>query len=176
MDQKLTNVLGKAAAAWRDVMSIYAGAMCSAQILEGELVQVLSFLRVGSGELKGGNHFDWAYEHMTRMKPIEVLKWIRGGRRQSFARESGNHQEGTPRSEFSSSRILSQIQPCDECRTVYAGHLKTSEDRIESERSFNSLQPLRGKLEMQLDLSADRRIVWENSKQFIEAIASFYDE
>ncbi len=90
MDEKITNVFRKTSSAWRDVMALYAEAMCSAQILEGELVQVLCFLRIGSGELKEG--FDWAYQQMMRKKPSEVLDWIRGSGGQSLAGDSGNHQ------------------------------------------------------------------------------------
>ena len=75
-------------------MAIYAGAMCSAQILEGELVQVLYFLRIKSGELKEPG-FDWAYHQMMRQKPSEVLDWIRGaGGNLSYENEK-NHPTGT---------------------------------------------------------------------------------
>jgi hypothetical protein len=76
MDAKVANLFAKTAAAWRDVMALYGEAMCSAQILEGELVQVLYFLRMGSGELKEQG-FDWAYQQMMRIKPSEVLDLVK---------------------------------------------------------------------------------------------------
>src|SRR5260370_21137202 len=86
MDAKGANVLRKMSSARRDVMALYAEAMCSAQILERELVQVLYFLRIGSGELKE-RAFYWAYQQMIRKKPSEVLDWIRGS--------GGNLSQGT---------------------------------------------------------------------------------
>src|SRR5258708_1795268 len=58
-------------------MALYGEAMCSAQILERELVQVLAFLRTKTGIIKD-EEFNWAYEKMMYEKPSDILIWIQG--------------------------------------------------------------------------------------------------
>jgi hypothetical protein len=77
MERPEGGALRKAWLAWREVLALYGDVMCSAQILEGELLQILYFLRIPAGELTEPS-FDWAYRRMLRMSPREVLDSIRG--------------------------------------------------------------------------------------------------
>jgi hypothetical protein len=176
MDEKVASVLRKASEAWRDVMAIYAGAMCSAQILEGELVQVLYFLRIKSGELKEPG-FDWAYHQMMRQKPSEVLDWIRGaGGNLSYENEKIIRQALRLRN-FLAHEFFHKHNPVmsgTQCKQI-ASKLKKIDAELET--AFELLQPLRQKLETQLGLSVDRQITSTNfQKRFVEAFESFNDE
>ncbi len=176
MDEKGANVLRRMSEASRDVMAIYAGAMCSAQILEGELVQVLYFLRIKTGELKEQG-FDWAYHQMMRWKPSEVLDWIRGAggslshgneetirralRLRNFLAHEFFHRHNPVMSAPQCERVASKLKKIDAILTA----------------AYQLLQPLRQKLETQLGLSADRRIASEDfQKRIVEALESFNDE
>jgi hypothetical protein len=77
VEQRVANLLEKASTAWRNVMALYGEAMCSAQILERELVQVLAFLRSKAGIIRD-EEFNWAYEKMLYEKPSDILIWIQG--------------------------------------------------------------------------------------------------
>ena len=157
-------------------MAIYAGAMCSAQVLEGELVQVLYFLRIKSGELKEPG-FDWAYQQMMRQKPSEVLDWIRGaGGNLSYENEKIIRQALRLRN-FLAHEFFHKHNPVmtgTQCERI-ASKLKKIDADLEA--AFELLQPLRQKLEIQLGLSADRQITSKNfQKRIVEAFESFNDE
>lgn len=156
-------------------MALYAHAMCSAQILERELVQVLAFLRTKTGELKEKN-FDWAYEKMMHDKPSDLLIWIQGSGgnlpqdsqdrirkalfERNFLAHGFFHSYSPVMSAPQTKRIATKLQKIDADLTA----------------AFNLLQPLRLKLEGQLGLSAVRQSVREDfRKTFIEAVASFDD-
>ncbi|GEM_PF-6600786 len=73
MEQSTSNVLGKASEAIRNVMAMYAGAMCQAQILERELVNVSYTLRMRTGTLKGQD-VNWVYEQTIHQHVTSI--WI----------------------------------------------------------------------------------------------------
>ncbi|HEV3114566.1 MAG TPA: hypothetical protein VGY99_29110 [Candidatus Binataceae bacterium] len=76
-DENLVTIIRDMSVAWQNVIALYGGAMCSAQILEGELVQILYYLRIAEGELKTESDHSWAYTQMERLKPGELLEQIR---------------------------------------------------------------------------------------------------
>jgi hypothetical protein len=176
MDEKAANSLRRMSEAWRDVMTIYAGAMCSAQILEGELVQILYFLRILTGELREPS-FDWAYGQMLRMSPREVLDSIRGAGG-NLPRE---HQQLIDKAirarNFLAHAFFHKYNPvmsAPHCERV-ASKLKKVEADLDA--AYELLQPLRQKLETQLDLSADRQIASEKfQKRIVEALESFNEK
>jgi len=176
MDAKVANVLRKMSSARRDVMALYAEAMCSAQILERELVQVLYFLRIGSGELKE-RAFYWAYQQMIRKKPREVLDWIRGS--------GGNLSQGTQETINGALRVRNflaheffhkhnPVMSLAQCEQIASKLRKIDADLT---AAYELLQPLRRKLEKQLGLSPHRQSTADNFRRRIhEAVESFNDE
>ena len=176
MDEKAANSLRRMSGAWRDVMAIYAGAMCSAQILEGEMVQVLYFLRIRSGELKEQG-FDWAYHQMMGWKPSEVLNWIRGAGGNLSRRDEETIRRALRLRNFLAHEFFHKHNPvmsAPHCERV-ASKLKKIDADLNA--AYELLQPLRQKLEAQLGLSADRQIVSENfQKRIVEAFESFNEE
>jgi hypothetical protein len=176
MDEKLANVLLKTSEAWRDVMAIYALAMCSAQVLEGELVQVLYFLRIKSGELKEQG-FDWAYDEMMRWKPSEVLDWIRGAGGNLSHENEKTIRRALRLRNFLAHEFFHKHNPVmsgTQCERI-ASKLKKIDSDLGA--AYELLQPLRQKLEIQLGLSADRQLASEDfRKKFVAAFESFNDE
>ena len=176
MDEKVANIFRKAPRAWRDVMALYAGAMCSAQILEGELVQVLYFLRIKSGELKEQG-FDSVYQQMMRKKPSEVLEWIRGAggnlspesqetlrralRLRNFLAHEFFHKHNPVMSATQCERVASKLRKIDFDLTA----------------AYELLQPLRQRLEKEPGLLGHRQTKEQNfRKRIIEVIESFNEE
>jgi hypothetical protein len=174
MGQKLANILGKMSQAWRDVMAIYAGVMCSAQILEREIVQVLYFLRIASGELKEEG-FDWAYGQMMRRNASEVLDSIRGAGGNLSRENEETIRRALHLRNFVAHEFFHKYNPvmsAARCKRI-ASRLR--KDDAELMAAYELLQPVRQKLEKQLGLSRQR--TEENfRKRLIDAIESFNDE
>lgn len=173
----MTDLLEKVASAWRDLLAAYAGAMCSAQILERELVQILALLRMGSGELSGSD-FEWAYLQMTRMKPSEVLNSIRGAggnlsREKQEVIKSAMRERNFLAHEFFHKYNLATLGAAQSTKIVRQLYKINSNLKV----AFESLNPLREQLVMPLGLSEDRSVISENfRKQVAEAIVSFNDD
>jgi hypothetical protein len=175
MGETTANILSKASEAWRDVMALYAGAMMSAQILERELVQVLYFLRIGSGELRK-ERFYWEYHQMMGMKPRKVLDYIRG----CGGNLSHESQEAVKKAlldrNFLAHGFFHKYKPA--MSATQCKRAGTMLRKIESDlnAAHGLLQPLRQELENRLGLSVHRQSKWEGYlKKFVDAISSFND-
>src|SRR5208282_4131853 len=176
MEQKLANVLIRASTAWRDVLAIYGGTMCSAQILERELVQVLAFLRTKTGELKSGD-FDWAYREMVRMKPGDILTLFQGSGGNLSPESQESVRKALRARNFLAHEFFHKFSPV--MTAPQSKRIAIRLQKIDSDltSAFELLQPLRLKLEAQLGLSEQRQSVSKDFREkIIQAIVSFNDE
>jgi hypothetical protein len=151
--------------------------MCSAQILEGELIQILYYLRIAEGELKTESDHNWAYTQMERLKPSELLEQIRkkGVNRQTVFEKTLERAFRTRN--FLAHRFFHRYNPimtASECQEVES---KLREMAQELDTAYNRLQPLRLALEKKLDFSKHRAEQAEPIiKKFTTVIDSFADK
>lgn len=176
MEQKLAGVFEKASIAWRNVMALYGEAMCSAQILERELVQVLAFLRSKTGIIRD-EEFDWAYEKMMYEKPSDILVWIQG----TGGNLSRDSQEAIKKAlqtrNFLAHKFFHQYNPVMSASQSRRTSVKLQKFDSDLKVAFELLQPLRLKLEKELGLSERRQKIGEDFRErFVQAIVSFKDE
>lgn len=176
MDQKLANVLEKASTAWRNVMALYGGAMCSAQILERELVQILAFLHTKTGVIKEEGS-DWAYQKMLYEKPSDVLIRIKGSGGNLSLESQEIVRKALLTRNFLAHKFFHQYGPIMSAAESRRVSLKLIRIDSELKTAFDLLQPLRLQLEKELGLSPRRQNIWEDTRaRFVQAIVSFHDE
>jgi hypothetical protein len=175
MPPQLEDVLKKVSAAWGSVQQRYASAMCAAQLLEGELIQIMAFLRIRTGELNSPD-FESAYAKMERMRAKEILSFIRGcGGNLSL--DDYKIIEGALKSRnFLAHRFFHEYNPVANLTECKRAVQKLRKIESELNAAYKLLQPLRQNLEERLKLTAIRKDASENFKRdFLEAMASFYD-
>jgi hypothetical protein len=130
-----------------------------------------------SGELKGAENFDWAYKKMTRMKPFDLLKLIRGtGGHLSPENEEAVKQALKIRN-FLAHGFFHKYSPvlgAKECDRV-ASRLRKIDSDLKA--AFQLLQSLKRNLEQRLGITPHCPTDTESFlKKAVDAIASFDDE
>jgi hypothetical protein len=176
-DDGMADKLVKMGVAWHNVMALYGEAMCSAQILEGELVQILYFLRWADGDLKSEADHTWAFRQLEHLKPSELLEQIR--RKGVKIRE---HLKQPIERAFRTRNFLAHqffhkynpIMDAVQCKEVER-KLRLMDEELT--KAFDRLQPLRLALEKKLNLSEHRMATSKRTvTKFLSAIGSFADE
>ena len=174
MGQGVTGAARKAKPTWRDVLALYGDAMCSAQILEGELVQILYYLHIVTGQVSEPS-LDWAYRLISRKPLGDVLDAIRGaGGNLPHEHEQVIAKAITLRN-FLAHKFFHKFKPpmtSSECERV-SSRLQKDESKLNA--AYKLLQPLRLKLEKRIGepalqfRQAGQKIIGEKLIEVIES-------
>jgi hypothetical protein len=170
--EKIPDLLQKVANTWMGVDLLYADAMCKAQILERDLVLILTSLRVRIGELKGAQKFDWAFKQMLKMKPSQLLKSIgAAGGNLSYEQEE-NIANALRGRNFLAHSYFHKHGRAMSAKRCERATLELKKIRAELVMASNLLRPLRQKLE----IDRPRRVPESFQKDVAAALVSFCDK